>query len=279
MKYEIIKVMNNNVVWVIDQNKNLETVLIGKGIGFGIKNGEAVDIPQSKIEKSFVTYDKKTLKDYMSLVETIDSNIMEMCTEIILYAEKKLGKLSNRVYVVLTDHIAFAIERLRMQMVIQNPFLMEIKTIYKEEFEIGLKAQAMILERIGIDITLDEVGFIALHLNAAREHIEVKEKLKNTRLIKTIIEMVENELGYKIENDGYAYFHLINHVKASINRAQKGESIKNPLLDSIKKEFKDSYSIAEKVKTVVEKELGAKVSEDEIGYMAIHIARIRQISN
>lgn len=279
MKYEIIKIMNNNIVWVVDHNNNSETVLIGKGIGFGIKNGEVVNIPEEKIDKFFVTYDKKILKEYMSLVETIDAGIMEVCTEIILYAEKKLGKLSHRVYVVLTDHIAFAIERIKTQMVITNPFLLEIRTLYKDEFAIGLKAQAMILEKLGVDITEDEVGFIALHLNAARENTEVKEKLKNTRLIKNILEIVEQELHLKIETEGFAYFHLINHFKASIDRAMRGESVGNPLLGSIKKEFKSAFLIAKKIKLVIEKELDVLVSEEEIGYMAIHIARISKMSN
>lgn len=278
MKYEIIKVMNNNVIWVIEQKDHSETVLIGKGIGYGIKNGEIVDIPKEKIDKYFVTYDKKTLKDYMSLVETIDPEIMEVCTEFIIYAESILGKLSHRVYVVLTDHIAFALERLKTQTVILNPFLLEIKTIYKEEFEVGLKAHAMILDRIGVDITQDEVGFIALHLNAAREHRDVKEKLKNTRLIKSILDIVEKELKFKIESDELAYYRLISHFKASIDRVLKGEMIENPLLESIKKEFKESYSIANKVKNIIEEQLKVVVPEDEIGYMTIHIARIRNMA-
>lgn len=274
MKYEILKIMNNNIIWVLDPDNNSETVLIGKGIGFGIKNGEKVDIPEEKIDKIFVTYDKKTIKEYMGLVESIDTNIMEVCTEIIIYAEKKLGKLSHRVYLVLTDHIAFALERLKKQMVIQNPFLLEIKGIYKDEFEIGLKAQAMILERIGIDITEDEVGFIAMHLNAARENKEIKEILKNTRIIKAVLEIVEKDIEFKIETDTFAYYRLVSHIKGSIDRTIRGESIKNPLLKSIKKEFKQQYFIANKIKSLIETELSLSISDDEMGFMAIHIARI-----
>jgi len=204
---------------------------------------------------------------------------MEVCTEILIYAEKKLGKLSSRVYVVLTDHIAFALERLRKQMVIQNPFLLEIKNMYKDEFEIGLKAQEMILERIGIDITQDEVGFIALHLSAAREDKEIKETLKNTRIIKSIVEIIEKELILSVENDALVYSRLINHFKASIDRAIRGESVNNPLLDNIKKEFKQAFYIANKIKQLIEKELDVRVSEEEIGYMAIHIARISKETN
>ncbi|PKM56339.1 MAG: antitermination protein BlgG [Firmicutes bacterium HGW-Firmicutes-5] len=274
MKCEILKIMNNNVIWVQDDKNKAETVLIGKGIGFGVKPGQQVDIPQDAIDKVFITYDQKTMKDYIALAESIDSNIMEVCTEIIIYAEEKLGKLSHRVYPVLTDHIAFAIERLKSQMVIQNPFLMEIKGIYQDEFEIGLRAQSMILKKIGIDITEDEVGFIALHLNAARENKEVKEIMKNTRLIKTVIDNIEAALDYKVDMDSFTYQRLVSHIKGSIERARLGQTIKNPLLESIKVEFANAYTLAAKIRTTVEKELSIKISDDEVGYMAIHIARI-----
>ncbi|PKM57298.1 MAG: antitermination protein BlgG [Firmicutes bacterium HGW-Firmicutes-3] len=274
MKCEILKIMNNNVIWVQDAKNKAETVLIGKGIGFGVKPGQQVEIPRDAIDKVFITYDQKTMKDYIALAESIDSNIMEVCTEIIIYAEEKLGKLSHRVYPVLTDHIAFAIERLKSQMVIQNPFLMEIKGIYQDEFEIGLRAQSMILKKIGIDITEDEVGFIALHLNAARENKEVKEIMKNTRLIKTVIDNIEAALDYKVDMDSFTYQRLVSHIKGSIERARLGQTIKNPLLESIKIEFANSYGIAAKIRTTVETELSIKISDDEVGYMAIHIARI-----
>ena len=274
MKCEILKIMNNNVIWVLDAKNKAETVLIGKGIGFGVKPGQQVEISKEAIDKVFITYDQKTMKDYIALAESIDSTIMEVCTEIIIYAEKKLGKLSNRVYPVLTDHIAFALERLKSQMVIQNPFLMEIKGIYQDEYEIGLKAQDMILKKVGIDITEDEVGFIALHLNAARENKEVKEIMKNTRLIKMVVDNIEKALDYKVDMDSFTYQRLVSHIKGSIERSRLGQTIKNPLLESIKMEFAKAYGIASKIRATIEEELSIKITDDEVGYMAIHIARI-----
>lgn len=278
MKYEIKKILNNNVIWGKDLSNQLETVLVGKGIGFGIKVGETVEVSEKKVDKIFVTYDHKTVKDYMSLAETLDASIMEICAEIIILAEGILGKLSNKIYVVLTDHIGFALERLKQKMNIENPFLLEIKNLYKEEYDIGLKAQKMIMERIGIDITEDEVGFIALHLNAARENKQVKETLKHTRLIKEIVTLIEDKIGSKIQEDDLTYYRLISHIKASIHRSEKREGIKNPLLDTIKKEFKESFFLGVKIKEKIENQLDVIVTEDEVGYLAIHIERLSKIS-
>lgn len=274
--YLILKVMNNNVILAKDLDKNNEVVLIGKGLGFGKKKQDTVTIKDDQIEKAYRTFDQAFKKDYLALIDSIDSKVMAICTEIILYAETQLGNLSPRVHVVLTDHIAFALERIKSGMEISNPFLLEIKSMYTKEYEIAKRAKDMILDEIGIEIADDEVGFITLHLNAAREHKDVKQKLKYTRLIQELIQIIEKALGIKIEASDLSYTRLVNHLKGSIDRVDKKKSVENPLLETIKIEFKDAYKISEMIKAHIEETLNKEVSEYELGYMTIHIDRIRR---
>lgn len=275
--YKIIRVLNNNVILAKNITNNTETVLVGKGIGFGVKSGQERSFSPDTIEKSFMTYDEKLKRDYMELVEQLDETILAMCTEIILMAEKRLGELNSRLHIVLTDHIGFALERIKAGMEIHNPFLHEIRNLYEEEYQVGLSAQDVIEKTTGIRIVEDEVGFIALHLNAARQHKDVKETLRSTRLIKELVTIIESNLNYKIESD-LTYSRLIHHLRGSIERIEKGQTVLNPLLDTLRKEFKDSYKIAGRVKVRIEEELDAIVPDDELGYMAIHIDRIRRMS-
>lgn len=274
--YHIVKIMNNNVLLTNDLESGTEIVLIGRGIGFGVKKNTDVYIPKEKIEKSFRTFDQSLKKDYMTLIDSIDSKVIAICAEIILYAEERLGNLSPRVHIVLTDHIAFALERIKMGMDISNPFLLEIKSMYQKEFEIARKAKEMIAEATGIEISEEEMGFITLHLNAAREHRDVKQKLKYTRLVQELIQIVERELKIKINPSDLSYSRLVNHLKGSIDRIDKGQSVENPLLDTIKKEFPDSFWISKLIKAHIEKIIKKDVSEYELGYMTIHIDRIRR---
>lgn len=276
--YKIIRVLNNNVILAKKNlTNNAEAVLVGKGIGFGTKSGQEKLIPAHSIEKSFVTYDEKLKRDYMELVEQMDETILSMCTEIILMAEKRLGELNSRIHIVLTDHIGFAIERIKGGMEIHNPFLHEIQNLYEQEYQVGIMAQEIIERTTGITIVEDEVGFIALHLNAARQHKDVKDTLRSTRLIKELVTIIETNLHYKIESD-LTYSRLIHHLRGSIERVEKGQTVINPLLETLRKEFKDSFKIAGKVKVRIEDELDAIVPDDELGYMAIHIDRIRRMS-
>jgi len=145
--YKIIKVMNNNVILVENLENNNEAVLVGKGIGFGKKANSVVKISKNIIEKMFITYDEKLKKDYFEIINSIDDVIIETCSEIILKAEESLGKLNSRIHIVLTDHISFALERMNMGLTIENPFLNEIKILYKKEYELAVETRKLLKER------------------------------------------------------------------------------------------------------------------------------------
>ena len=150
--YKIIKVMNNNVILANNFQNDNEAVLVGKGIGFGKKVNSVVKISKNEIEKMFITYDEKMKKDYFEIIDSIDNVIIETCSEIILKAEEVLGELNSRIHIVLTDHISFALERINMGLTIENPFLNEIKVLYKKEYELAVETRELLKKRMNIDI-------------------------------------------------------------------------------------------------------------------------------
>lgn len=276
--YQVIRVYNNNVILAKNLNNLSELVLVGKGIGFGKKSRDVFKDQDGIIEKSFVTYDEKLKREYLALVEQLDERVLSLCNEIIAVAEDILGKLSERVHIVLTDHIGFALERMKGGLEIQNPFVHEIKILYKEEFAVGVLAKEMIAKETGFLVSDDEIGFIALHLSAAREDIDVKDSLKNTRLIQSLIALIEEELHAKIEKD-LTYSRLIHHLRSMLDRSERGDSVLEPFLKPIHIQFRKANQIAKKVKQKVEQETGIKVPRGELGYLVLHIERIRRLGN
>ncbi|MEJ7477721.1 PRD domain-containing protein, partial [Staphylococcus saprophyticus] len=65
-------------------------------------------------------------------------------------------QLSDTIYVALTDHINFAIERQQEGMAIKNGLLWEIKKFYPTEYEIGIRALDWINKIVGIKLPIDE---------------------------------------------------------------------------------------------------------------------------
>ncbi|WP_072723436.1 PRD domain-containing protein [Tepidibacter thalassicus] len=273
--FRILKILNNNIVLAFDLENKEETIIIGKGIGFGKKENKKVYIPYDNIEKSFIAYDEKMKNEYFRIVKRIDSKIIEISEKIIDMAEKKLGDLNSHIHILLTDHIGFAIERIKAGLEIINPFIDEIKILYPDEFDIASKGINMIKEELNLDLGYGEIGFITMHLHSARKNINVKETMKNTRILNEIIDIIQDGLRINLNKTDYIYKRLINHIQGALDRIKNGKCMENPLLNNIKEEFKDSFEIIKKIKAKIEEEYETTVPEQELGYMAIHIERLK----
>ncbi len=246
-EYVINKSLNNNVILAFDKEKGQEVVLIGKGIGFNKKEGYIAKLREKDIEKSFLAFDNKEKEEYYQLINQVDDKIIGISEEIIVMAEKEFGALNSHIHIALTDHISFAIDRIEQGLEMNNPFIFEAKALYPDEFNMGKKAAIMIKEELGINIPESEIGFIALHIHAARQCKKVGQTIKDTQFLMDLINIVEEELLVKIDNSELIYNRLINHLRASINRMEEHKYIKNPLLDRIKEEFAESYETSLKI--------------------------------
>ena len=201
---------------------------------------------------------------------------MGLGEEIIAKAEKDLGPMNDHIHIALTDHIGFAIERFEKEMDINNPFLEETKVLYNDEYEVALDAINMIEDRLKVKLPESEAGFIAIHLHSARQNKEVSDTVRNTSLIKDLIEMIENELDINLDPGSLSYRRLINHLRFSLNRLRKGKKIENPFLENIKENFAASHQLAKKVANMMEKRLDYEVNEQEVGFIALHLKRLKE---
>lgn len=277
--YRIIKVLNNNVLLAYHLDSKEETVLVGKGIGFSRSENTVAVLPTDKIEKAYRAYDSKTKEQYINLIQQLDRDVIGISAEIISQAESLLGPLNQHIHVALTDHVGFALERIKMGIEINNPFLFEIKTLYKEEYRAGEIAAEMLQQALGVEINSSEIGFLTLHFHSARQNRRVSETVKSTRILKELVAVIEENLHYPLSSDGLMYARLITHLKTVLNRLAEHKYIENILLGTIKEKFPDSFDIAVKVGSFIEENLQEKVSEDELGFMALHIERIRDFQN
>lgn len=276
--YKILKVMNNNVVLAKNLKDQKEQVLVGKGLGFGVKAGVNVSWPRAKIEKKFVAINHELYQEYLQLVQQLDLEVMGLCEEFIAYADTELGGLNPHIHIALSDHIGFAIERINAGQEIVNPFVYQIKALYKEEFRVARKAKEMIKDALDVDINESEIGFIALHLHSSRQNRSIQETVRYTRVLNESVSIIESKLQFTLDQSSLTYSRLMSHLRGLIERVVTKQTIENKLLANIKEEFYESFAIASSIGKVMEEELEVKVHEEELGYMAIHIDRVRRIA-
>lgn len=271
--YKIVKTLNNNVI--ITEKDGKVFVLIGKGIGFGKKQGDYLT-DEKNIEQKFTAIKDEDKESYNRLLKDVDCEVIAVSEEIIAGASDSLGEeLNSHIHVGLADHINFAIIRMKDGMDIVNPFLFEIQTMYPKEYKLGEKAIGLIERRLGHRLPDSEIGFIALHIHSARVNISVGKSLKNTILVKETVGLIQEEVGVSITENSLDYTRLMSHLKYSIHRIEKGQELKNVLLSAVKKQLKEEYDIAKRVCDFMGKKLDKSIPEDEVGYIAIHLNRLR----
>ena len=279
--YKVKKIFNNNVVLAQKRNDtNKEFILLGNGIGFGTSKGEIINRQEVNIDKEFVPIKGEKKEAYQKLLNEVDEQVIGVTEEIIAMVSSQLKEeLNEHIRIGLADHIAFALKRIEDGMDLTNPFLTETKTLYKEEYELAQEAIDMIEQRFDVAMPESEVGFITLHIHGARENRGVSKTLKYTSLIQKMVAKVEEKLGEKLSYETLNYARLVNHLRFALERVEKDEVNPNPMLDDIKEKFPQAYQISIKLAQMIEEELKVDVPKDEVGYLAMHVQRLRRDLN
>ena len=269
------KVINNNIVSAYDETGR-EVVVMGRGIGFGVKAGAVIN--QSKIEKIFRIKSQSVAEQFKELLANMPLEHAQISNDIISYAKSTLKlKLNQSIYVTLTDHINFAIERYQKGINLENALLWEIKRFYTQEYELGKYAIDLIRERLHVSLPEDEAGFIALHFVNAEYGTDIRDALHFPNQMKDILNIVTRELGIRLDEGSLHYERFITHVKFLLQRVYRKELLpdeESELAEMMKKKYPKEYACSEKIADYIEEAAGCRLSAEEIMYLSIHIRRI-----
>lgn len=276
----IDKIINNNIVSAFD-NTDTEVVVMGRGIGFGAKVGNT--IREAKIEKVFRIKSQTLAEQFKELLANMPLEHVRISNDIISYAESELKlRLNQSIYVTLTDHINFAIERLKMNIRPENALLWEIKRFYPQEYKLGKYAVELVGKELGVTLPQDEAGFIALHFVNAEYGTDIKDALIFPNLMQTVLEIAKETLGIEFDEDSLHYERFVTHVKFLLQRIYRKELLSDEeeeLAAMVQRKYKKEYICSKKIAEYIEKETGSKISGEEIMYLAIHIRRVTMAEN
>ncbi|MDT9721504.1 PRD domain-containing protein [Paenibacillus sp. ClWae2A] len=270
------KALNNNVI-IAQHPEHGEVVVIGKGIGFNRKPSD--HIPLMAVEKMFILTNQQEQEQYKQLLPQVDEALIEIINEVITYiAERTDVPLNEHIHIALTDHISFALKRKEQGIIIQNPFLYETREIYPEEYRMGEYAVRLIKERMGVDLGMDEIGFVALHIYSAMTNQNISQVREHSQLITDLVNLVSDQLDYSFETESLDYSRLLTHLRFALERVRRGDKVEElHKLDSLLKlEYPEMYSLAWKLTKVMEKRLKLPVYPAEVGYLTIHLQRLNQ---
>lgn len=273
---KISRIINNNVVSTCDE-EGREVIVMGRGVGFKAKEGSTID--EDKIEKVFRLDSQNTMDKFKELLVNLPMEHVQISAEIISYAKEVLNRPINpNVYITLTDHINFALERFKQKMMFSNPLIREVRSFYHAEYLIGEYAIAMIDRDLGIKLPVDEAASIALHIVNAEYDAPMGDTIKITNLIQQVSEVVEEYFNIKLDEQSLSYERFITHLRFLAQRVFTGEHMNLDNLEFqevIDRLYPEEYACSQKIQALIKLQYRHQVTEEEVAYLALHIKRIR----
>ena len=274
----IEKVINNNIISAYEKS-GAEVIVMGRGIGFKKKQGEVV--PADQISKIFRIKSRTLAEQFKELLANMPLERVRISDEIISHAKDHLKlKLNQSIYVTLTDHINFAIERVSQGIEPQNALLWEIKRFYPQEFQLGIYALELIQDRLDILLPEDEAGFIALHFVNAEYGTDIRDAVKFPDQMQAIVDIVERDLGILLDESSLHYERFVTHIKFLIQRIYRKELLSSEdreLSLMMQRKYPREYECSVKVAEYIMQATGSRLSEEEIMYLSVHIRRVSTI--
>lgn len=274
----ISKILNNNSAVVLDHDHQ-EVVVIGKGIAYRKKPGDQIN--PAAIDKKFCLSSQKLNTQFQDVIVNLPIEEIAIVSKIIKMARLTLSrKISDSIYISLSDHIHFALRNHEKGIFVKNNLMFDIIRFYPAEYEIGSKGLEIIQQETGVQLPNDEAGFIALHIvNAQTENgIGTGQIERSTKIIEEILDIVMNYFDTAIKEDSLTYYRFVNHLRYFSQRVVSNniftqDAKDEELLQLMKQTYKDSYLCAMNIKGFIKGKYSVDIGEEELLYLVIHIQR------
>ena len=270
--YRVEKVLNHNALIGILENTTQEFLIMGKGIGFGKHVSENIEVSENDVVYSLKESTERG--DKKELATSIDPVYLEIANELLDGAEKAFKTIDRDVMLPLADHIEYAVKRSKNNEQLRNPLTDDIRVLFHAEFKVAEAARDIIGTRLNVNLTDDEIGYIALHIHSSIMDQAVSQAMQMAEAVRECVTMVEKETGKHINTQSLSYNRLLNHIRYMIARTLNGEVIKLDMNDYINASAANSFQVATKICGELSKSLGKEIHNAEIGYLAMHIERV-----
>lgn len=273
----VIKVLNNSLVLALD-DQGWETILMGKGIGFHKAAGYQFE--KEEVEKVFVLKDRSISRSIIRLAAEIDSVYFEIVKNIIDYAiEEFQMKLLDHIYLSLTDHLAFAVRRVKERIVVPNFYTLDMQRFNPNEFQVGKYALRQVKEQTGVELPEDEAGNIAFHfINAQVDHPYNDKNRKISELTEDVLNIVKYYYQLVYDEESVTYSRYVTHVRLFAQRLVSGQQLPEDssrlLYDQVAQACTSEFSCVERVEVFVRERFGVALTNQETMYLALHIHRV-----
>lgn len=218
---------------------------------------------------------------YDSIVTLPKEQINFIKQTIIFRLNEQRISLSDIAIQNLFIHIAIAVLRIQKGHSVDSPANPKQEINHTIEYEVAERIVEDTERKLGVTFPSTEISYVALHLLGTKvlttvgtvknQDIENMLDPQIRSLVMAILERIESEMHLGIQHDRELMINLGIHLKPAMNRYKYGMNIRNPMLDSIKKNYQLAFQAAVHAGVVIERHTEIAIDENEIAYLALHI--------
>lgn len=137
----------------------------------------------------------------------------------------------------------------------------------------GIAFSNQVTEELGFQLTDEDVQYVCSLLLAHGIEPYVKLSAKDENMLagtKQIIQNMSDLLGVDLTADALLLQALLSHIVPMVHRLQNHIYIKNPLRETIKKQYSTMFTLTKFAIADFEKEFSLALTEDEVTFLTIH---------
>lgn len=205
---------------------------------------------------------------------------VSMCVERVI--EEEHFQVNSLAYQNLLVHIAISLIRIHEGHYVPMPdsHLKELRST--REFDVARKIAAALVEKTGAQLPDEEIAYIGIHL-AGKQTLgfvpgdaDGDQKLVISDEVWTVVaqmlDLVWDVYRFDFRNDLELRMNLARHIVPLSVRLKYSMSVKNPMLSDTKVRYPLAYAMATDASTALASRYDSKLTDDEIGYIALAFA-------
>ncbi len=272
----VARVFNNNVV-LASTNGERDVVLIGRGLGFGVRPGDEVDA--ARVERTFAPSEEQPAERIAAFLDEIPLADIELAEEIIVLGRAAFGEgVGGHMLFALADHLSFALRRNQDGVVIAYPLQWEVAALYPREVAFARSILALVEERRGVRLPEQEATPFALHfVNARFGHDDLSQTMEMTEVFGAVLGLVGDRFGITTDESSLDVSRFITHLRYLFLRQEKGDvpgGDQHRLYELVRRTQPTEFGCANDIRVMLEKRFGWDLGENEILYLTLHVARL-----
>ncbi|WP_062205254.1 PRD domain-containing protein [Demequina salsinemoris] len=272
----ILRVFNNNVV-LAREDDGSEVILTGWGLGYQTRPGDPID--PAKVARTFRPVDDNDPDRMAAQLAGLSPEHVQLVGQALVDAGLARLAANPAVVVAMTDHVASALARAAAGQTLEYPLLAEVSHLYPQEYAQGQALVEQINGQVESPLPASEAVGLTLHLvNAGFTAGDLAYSYTMTGLIQQFLDVIGEQFDLELDTGSVNVGRFVTHLRYLFVRIHQRQQLSDQRHSAVGTAIRDNYPeaarCADRLGSLVELRLGAALTEDELSYLALHVARV-----